>query len=217
MIQQYLNVWIFLGHFGCKLAVNALCNKKMVPWSPLDSFRVTMCTFLCAFSLLTASSMFLRAVSSMRDPLPPTPSNLIRLWNIPNSNQHFKLLCGALMMILAAFQYKGWSNVTMVWRLWQGCKLRLMLTECTLCHHCTYYRQEFDWQQPRVLAFLMQDTHHCLHIQGCLKLKNIDHLVKIQKSRQVQTMAFHITSITSNVMNLWSFVLCRWTPGEISL
>ena len=38
MIQQYLNVLIFLGHFGCKLAVYALFNKKMVPWSPLDSF-----------------------------------------------------------------------------------------------------------------------------------------------------------------------------------
>ncbi|KAH3843969.1 hypothetical protein DPMN_117504 [Dreissena polymorpha] len=38
MIQQYLNVWIFLGHFGCKIAVYALFNKKMVPWSPLDSF-----------------------------------------------------------------------------------------------------------------------------------------------------------------------------------
>ncbi|KAH3872338.1 hypothetical protein DPMN_035553 [Dreissena polymorpha] len=38
IIKQCLIVRIILGHFGCKLAVYALCNKTMVPWSPLDSF-----------------------------------------------------------------------------------------------------------------------------------------------------------------------------------
>ena len=100
MIEQYLNVWIFLGYFGCKLAVYALCNKKWVPWSPLDSFS---CLPFLPWGILC----------------PPPPRKFIRLWNIPNSEQHFQLLCGASMMISAAFQYKGWSNVTMVWRLWQ--------------------------------------------------------------------------------------------------
>ncbi|KAH3874238.1 hypothetical protein DPMN_037480 [Dreissena polymorpha] len=48
IIQQCLNVWIFLGHFGCKLAVYALCKKTMVPWSPLNSFschNVHVCIF----------------------------------------------------------------------------------------------------------------------------------------------------------------------------
>ncbi|KAH3735732.1 hypothetical protein DPMN_042267 [Dreissena polymorpha] len=63
----------------------------------------------------------------------------------------------------------------------------------------------------------MQDTHHPLPIQCCLKLKNIDPLAKIQKLREVQTMAFHMTSITSKEMDLRSFVLCHWTPCENSV
>ncbi|KAH3711606.1 hypothetical protein DPMN_071277 [Dreissena polymorpha] len=63
----------------------------------------------------------------------------------------------------------------------------------------------------------MQDTHHPLPKKCCLKLKNIDPLVEIQKLQQVQAMAFHITSITSKVMDLRSFGLCHWTPNEMSV
>ena len=83
--------------------------------SPMDSFP---CQHVhnCIFSIDSLKYVF-ETGPSMRVPM--APSKFMSVWKHPNiRTTPFRwLFCGASMMISAAFQYKGWSKVTMVGRL----------------------------------------------------------------------------------------------------
>ena len=115
LIQQCLNLGIVFDHFSYKVAISALVSKKMALRSPMDSFP---CHHVhnCIFSIDSLKYVF-ETGPSMRVPM--APSKFMSVWKHPNiRTSPFRwLFCGASMMISAAFQYKGWSKVTMVGRL----------------------------------------------------------------------------------------------------
>ncbi len=100
------SVWIW----GSSLAFSA------VSW-PRRQLSLSSCAQLHFLHRKSVSRMFLRPVPSMR--ISMAPSKFISVWTHPKIRTMplMRLLCGASMMISAAFQYKGWSKVIMVGRL----------------------------------------------------------------------------------------------------